>query len=177
MNARAAGGPRLLLLCGLAFSGKTTLARALARRLALPRVSLDEINAERGLSPGGQGLPAEAWEGSHAVAETRLVASFASGRSAVLDDTGCFRWLRDRYRELARRHGCDTVVVFVDTPVEVIRARIDENTRASNRSTIIEEVFARHVAEFEPPEPDERVVRFTPSDDIDVWITANLRTD
>ena len=177
MSARAAGGPRLLLLCGLAFSGKTTLARALARRLALPCVSLDEINAERGLSPGGRGLPAEAWEGSHAVAETRLVATFASGRSAVLDDTGCFRWLRDRYRELARRHGCDTVVVFVDTPVEVIRARIDENTRASNRSTIIEEVFARHVAEFESPEPDERVVRFTPSDDIDVWITANLRTD
>jgi predicted kinase len=176
VTARAAVGPRLLLLCGLAFSGKTTLARAIARSLALPCVSLDEINTERGLRPGGEGLPAEAWERSHTVAENRLAAAFTTGHGAVLDDTGCFRWLRDRYRDLARRHGCDTVVIFVDTPVEAIRARIEENTRASKRSSIFDEVFSRHLAEFEPPEPDEHVVRFTPSDDIELWITANLIT-
>ena len=164
------------LMCGLAFSGKTTLARAIAERLSLVCVSLDGINAERGLPPGGEGLPAEQWERSHAVAEARLDAAFASGRGAVLDDTGCFRWLRDRYRSVAGRHGLPTTVVFVDAPIAEIHARIAANAREARRGGITDAVFARHVAEFEPPGPDERAVRFTPSDDIDAWITANLIT-
>jgi hypothetical protein len=66
--------------------------------------------------------------------------------------------------------------VFVDTPLEAIRARIGENARVPRRGRITDEVFARHVAEFEPPQPDERNVRFTPSDEIGSWIAANLLT-
>lgn len=167
---------RFFLLCGLAFSGKTTLARAIAERLSLAYVSLDEINAERGVGPGGEGLPGEEWERSHAVAEARLASAFSGGGGAVLDDTGCFRWLRDRYRELARRHGVQTTVVFVDTPLDAIRARIAENALVPRRGRITDEVFARHVAEFEPPQPDESNVRFTPSGEIGSWIVANLLT-
>jgi predicted kinase len=167
---------RFLLLCGLAFSGKTTLARATAKRLSLAYISLDEINSERGVPPGGEGLPVEEWERSRAVAETRLAAAFAAGRGAVLDDTGCFRWLRDRYRELASRSGFDTTIVFVDAPLDLIRARIAANLRERKRTDITDEVFARHVAEFEPPQPDEHTVRFTPSDEIEYWLAANFLT-
>lgn len=177
MSTTGTAPGRFFLLCGLAFSGKTTLARAIARRLSFAYVGLDEINAERGLPPGGEGLPAEEWERSHAFAETRLTAAFASGHGAVLDDTGCFRWLRDRYRQLATRSGLDTTVVFVDAPLELIRSRIAENTRAPRRDPITDEVFARHVAEFEPPQPDEQFVRFTPPDEIEHWIMAKLVTD
>lgn len=168
---------RFFLLCGLAFSGKTTLARAIARRLSLAYISLDEINAERGLRPGGDGLPAEEWERSHAVAESQLATAFSSGRGAVLDDTGCFRWLRDRYRDHAGRHGLPTTVVFVDVPLEVIRARVALNTREAKRTGIADTIFARHVAEFEAPQPDEHVVRFSPADEIQHWITANIVSD
>jgi len=168
---------RFFLLCGLAFSGKTTLAREIAERLSLAYVSLDEINAERGLQPGGEGLPGEEWERSHAIAETRLAAAFAAGRGAVLDDTGCFRWLRDRYRELARRYGAPTTVVFVDTPLDAIRARIAANLNEGTRTGITDAVYSRHVTEFEPPEHDERTVRVTPLDDAGQWIAANLDTD
>ena len=167
---------RFFLLCGLAFSGKTTLARAIAKRLSLAYVSLDEINSERGLRPGGEGLPIEEWERSRAVAETRLAAAFAAGRGAVLDDTGCFRWLRDGYRELAARFGFDTTVVFADAPLDLIRARIAANLREGTRTGITDAVFSRHVAEFEAPQPDERTVRFTPSEEIATWISANLVT-
>jgi predicted kinase len=177
MTGSDAAPMRFFLLCGLAFSGKTTLARAIAQRLSLAYVSLDEINAERDLRPGGEGLPGEEWERSHAVAESRLAAAFASGRGAVLDDTGCFRCLRDRYRELARAHGVPTTVVFVDVPLEAIRARIASNARKTKRTGITDEVFAHHVAEFEPPQPDEQFVRFTPPDEIEHWITAKLVTD
>ena len=167
---------RFFLLCGLAFSGKTTLARAIAEQLSLAYVSLDEINSERGVRPGGEGLPVEEWERSRAVAESQLAFAFASGRGAVLDDTGCYRWLRDSYRELAARFGFDTTVVFVDAPLDFIRARIAANLREGTRTGITEPVFSRHVAEFEVPQPDERTVRFTPSDEIGRWIAANLLT-
>ena len=48
----------LYLLCGLAFSGKTTLTAALSRHLGAAVVSLDAINASRGLQ-GGMGIPVE----------------------------------------------------------------------------------------------------------------------
>ncbi|RPH71198.1 MAG: hypothetical protein EHM78_08290 [Myxococcaceae bacterium] len=48
--------PPLLLLCGPAFSGKSTVAAHLFRRWDFRVVSLDEINARRGLH-GGQGIP------------------------------------------------------------------------------------------------------------------------
>jgi len=167
---------RFFLLCGLAFSGKTTLARAIAERLSLTYVSLDDINAGRGLRPGGEGLPVEEWERSHAIAESRLAASFNSGRGAVLDDTGCFRWLRDRYRERALRHGVPTTVIFVEVPLDVICARIAANAREGARTGITDAVFARHIAEFDTPQPDESTLRFSPSDEIEDWIAAKLMT-
>lgn len=167
---------RFFLLCGLAFSGKTTLARSVAERLSLAYVSLDDINAERGLRPGGEGLPVEEWERSRAIAESRLAASFTSGRGAVLDDTGCFRWLRDCYREHALRYDVPTAVIFVDVPLDVIRARIAANAREGTRTSITDAVFARHVAEFEAPQPDEPTLRFSSSDEIEDWIAANLMT-
>src|SRR4029077_883183 len=45
-------GMSLYLLCGLAFSGKTTLASILSVRLPAVVVSLDAINASRGLDGG-----------------------------------------------------------------------------------------------------------------------------
>ncbi len=51
----------LYLLCGLAFSGKTTISRAVVSFLHCPYISLDEINHERGLF-GGEGIPVEAFE-------------------------------------------------------------------------------------------------------------------
>lgn len=54
----------LHLLCGLAFSGKTTLARALLEREDLACVSLDDIGRERGLW-GRDGIPARlTWSGA-----------------------------------------------------------------------------------------------------------------
>jgi predicted kinase len=51
----------LYLMCGLSFSGKTTLARKIVERLQCAYISLDDINAERGLW-GGDGISVGEWE-------------------------------------------------------------------------------------------------------------------
>ncbi|MHB0969193.1 MAG: hypothetical protein ACYC7A_00115 [Thermoanaerobaculia bacterium] len=72
---------RVVILCGTAYSGKSTLACALEERCGFAVVSLDAINAERGLW-GGDGLPIAEWERSHAEAIERVRALVTAGRDA-----------------------------------------------------------------------------------------------
>ena len=80
--------PTLYLLSGIAFSGKTTLGRAISEHAGLQVVSTDEINDLRGLA-GGDGIPPEEWEKTHAIAVSWLDELMRSGR----DDA----WLREHF--------------------------------------------------------------------------------
>src|SRR6266481_7531163 len=103
-------------MCGVAFSGKTTLAKRLVSELGCAHVSLDEITAERGMF-GGEGLLAQEWEHSHQLAQERMQQLMLNGQDIVFDDTNCFRWLRDGCRKLAHKNGYSTELVFLDVPV------------------------------------------------------------
>jgi len=118
---------RLYILCGPAFSGKTTLARQLGRASHCVCVSLDEINAERGLY-GGDGIPPDEWQRTHEIALQRLSELMAGGCDIVLDDTCCFRWLRDKYREMANEHRNTPQLVCL----EVQREEIDRRSKAGS---------------------------------------------
>jgi hypothetical protein len=78
--------PRLLGMCGLSFSGKTTLAKALASAVDAEYIGLDDINEERGLR-GGDGIPGEEWEKTSSIAVQRVGLMLSVGRDVVLDDT------------------------------------------------------------------------------------------
>src|SRR6516225_3029380 len=110
----------LYIMCGMAFSGKTTLAKKLCQETGFTRISLDEINAERGLF-GGDGIARGDWERAHEIAKQRMQPLMAKGQGIVLDDTGCFRWLRQTYCEFAQRNGYLARIVYVDIPISEIQ--------------------------------------------------------
>lgn len=58
-------------MCGVAFSGKSTLARRIANQLSIPLISLYAINHERGLR-GREGMSIAQWEETSAMAMDRL---------------------------------------------------------------------------------------------------------
>ena len=165
--------PTLYLLCGTAFSGKTTLGRAIARHTGFQVVSTDEINAVRGLA-GGDGIPAEEWEKTHAIALSWLGELMRSGRDLVVDDTNCFRWIRDRFRAVAERHGYATRVVHLDLPEAEVRERRRRNQATAERPQVVDDVFESHLATFEAPEGDEEVLRFAPGQDLDGWLREHF---
>ena len=82
----------LTLMCGLSFSGKSTLARGLAEELGAHLVSLDAINHERGLR-GGEGIPLDEWATSNGIAHERAGVLLAAGGDVVVDDTGSPRFI------------------------------------------------------------------------------------
>lgn len=110
----------LVLLCGTAFSGKSTVARALAPRLDAVVVSLDEINERRGLW-GGDGIPVEEWIRTHEIASAEVREVLASGVSVIVDDTSTPRFVRDAWRSLAAEAAVEFLLVYLDVDHDVIR--------------------------------------------------------
>jgi predicted kinase len=156
---------RLVLLCGTSFSGKSTVARALAPRLSAQIVSLDEINTRRGLW-GGDGLPVEEWMRTHELASAEVRELLASGTSVVVDDTSTPRFLRDGWRALAAELRARFTLVYLDVDHQTIRKRRAANQLHPHRRDVTDEVLTTHLATFEPPAPDEEAVRVTPADEL-----------
>ena len=90
-------------MCGISFSGKSTLAQKIATKIGAPVISLDEINHGRGLGLNGDAIPDEEWVKTHGMALEKLEEAMVSERDIVLDDTNCFRWLRDSFTRIVRR--------------------------------------------------------------------------
>ena len=143
-----------MLLCGRSFSGKSTVAGWLQTGLAAEVVSLDALNAERGLD-GGQGIPLEEWARTNELATAQVEALLRSGRTAVVDDTASPRFLRDGWRDCARRAGAAFVLLHVQADDDVVRQRLLANRGSGERADVVDAVMAEHLASFEPPQPDE----------------------
>ncbi len=160
-------------MCGLAFTGKTTLAKALVERTNAAYISLDEINAERGLW-GGAGIPVEEWERTHQIALRRMDELMPYGRDVVLDDTNNLRRLRDRFRANAGRHGYHTRVIYLDIPLRELRRRMERNQTTGERAAVKADIFDELVGGFEPPAEDEDVLRFTGQASVESWLQAHF---
>lgn len=159
----------LVLLCGPAFSGKTTVAAALVARFGHTAVSLDEINARRGLH-GGEGVPDEEWARTHELALEQVERLLrAPPARVVVDDTLCYRFLRDGFRDLAARVGRGTRLIVLAVPEAEIRRRIAANAAAPGRRGIDAAVLERHLASFEWPAAGEPHRVYCDAADLDAW--------
>ena len=165
--------PTLYLLCGMPFSGKTTLGKTIARHIDSAYISLDEINELRGLR-GGDGIPVEEWEKTHSIAMSQIQTLMPTFQDIVLDDTNCFRWLRDRFRQLATEHNYQTSVVFVDVPVSEIWQRMSDNQKTQTRHTVKPEIIKEMAKTFESPEEDENVIRYGAEHSVNEWIISHF---
>ncbi|MFF0345366.1 AAA family ATPase [Kribbella sp. NPDC004875] len=155
----------LIVLCGTSFSGKSTVARALAPLVPASIVSLDEINERRGLW-GGDGIPLEEWLRTHQFASDEVRALLAGGTSVIVDDTSSPRFLRDGWRVLAQQAGARFTLVYVDVDHATVRRRRAANQADPQRRDVSDAILNQHLADFEAPAPDEYAVRIGAADDV-----------
>ena len=161
----------LITLCGLAFSGKSTIARRVATETGAGLISYDAINAARGFD-GGTAMDDSEWEKTSLMAAAQARAMLLAGRSVVVDDTFSHRFLRDRFRQVAAAVAVPFVLLFVDTPLAIIEARIADNARTHARGHIAPDVFAHHRDRFQFPGDDESPVRLAGAADLQRWLTG-----
>jgi predicted kinase len=106
----------LIIFSGLSGTGKTTIARELARELAAVYVRIDSIEqAMRGVEM----VPTAGYEVAYAVAADNLKL----GRTVVADSVNPLAVTRDAWREVATRDGSRVV------EVEVVCSDADEHQR------------------------------------------------
>jgi predicted kinase len=148
----------LYILCGLPFAGKTTLARRLAEILGAELVSLDAINAERGLGLDGRGVPPSEWAASYAEADRRISQALSVGRSVVSDAAHFTRAERDRARTIARRYSIETCVLYLPISASEAQQRLFANRGGRSRPDVRDADFWLVVTHFEPPDDESDVL-------------------
>jgi predicted kinase len=82
--------------------------------------------------------------------------------------------LRDRFREVAKLHGYQTKVIYLDIPLAQIRIRMQSNEQTKERYAIKEQIFADLLRNFEPPFEDENVLIFNQNYAIRDWLKTYL---
>ncbi|MDP9370345.1 MAG: ATP-binding protein [Chloroflexota bacterium] len=167
--------PRLLIMCGLPFSGKSTLARELAARLRFVHLELDAVNVERGAGLDGGVITREDWLAAYRESYRRLDGLLNEGCSVVFDATNFRRAHRERLRRAARRAGAVAMVVYLDMPESETRDRLLRNRAAPLRYDVRDEDFAQVAVGFQPPGEDENVVRCDPTVSV-AAVVARLRS-
>jgi predicted kinase len=163
------------MLCGTPFSGKSTLARALASRFDLVHIEIDCVHVERGvLAHEGNHIDDQDWLAAFQTSYRRLMRLLDQGRSVVWDATSYYRAQRDRVRKVAAAHGARVALIFLDTPEAVARARIERNRVVRSRWDIPDDDFTSLSLALEPPTADEHPIRFAPDDDLDDWMNETI---
>lgn len=160
----------LILMCGLAFAGKTTLARRIAAEYGWKYISLDAINTERGVGVDGQAISPHEWEQTYAEAYRRVEQALRDRQAVVYDETNFLRAQRDQLRAIAAAQHARTYVVYVATSEAEARRRWQHNRVTRQRGDVRDDDFAYVVARFEPPAADEAVLRYDHTTPAELWV-------
>ena len=128
------GSPAILLMRGLAGSGKSTVALDVAKALGGIRIRSDvERKRLQGLGPlertasavGGGPYGADATRLTYQHLEYIAGAVAAAGFTAIADATFLRRWQRKQFHEVAKAIDVPVAVLDVRTPESVLRQRIE----------------------------------------------------
>lgn len=153
--------PILYIMCGLAFSGKSTLARKIAEHTSSKIVAFDKLWLEKE-KEGPISKDANGWRFIRKVGQDRVADLLGEGESVVYDDNNVRFEHREELREVARKYGAKEIVIYLNTPMQLIGERERINRTTGERHEVDPVNFQKVVEQLEPPTSNENFLEFTP---------------
>jgi predicted kinase len=144
---------RLVLICGLPASGKTTLARQLAPRIPAIRLDKDQWTTQLGHDVWDDEFRERVERQLWALTQELL----AHGQSVILEWGHWARVERDEKRLGARALGVGVELHYLDAPLEELIDRADRRTASGEWSAapMTRAHFEQWATIFQPPDREE----------------------
>lgn len=160
---------KLYIMCGQAFSGKSTLAKKISERTNARLLSFDQLwveTSKKELVPKDE----NGWKYIRKVAKEKILASLSKGVSVVYDDTNPKKEHRDEMRSLAKTVGSKSIIIFLNTPLTVIREREIANRTLRGRHEVLSENFEKVLNDMEIPTSEENAIYYNIETDIQSFL-------
>ena len=162
--------PILYILVGVGFAGKSTLAKNVVERLDITLVSQDALFFEKKKELNLIEDDDEMWRMLLNMCQQRIKELMTGGKSVVFDNVNLKRAHRDELRKIAKEANGKAVVIYLDTPEELLNKRQDRNKISRERHDVKQEYLDDAKRQFEIPTAKEDVYVFTPETDLDNFI-------
>lgn len=166
---------KLYIYCGIPFSGKSTLAKELAKRTGFTRIDPDEFKfAMFGKDITDLALQQKYYDAVYQEMYKQIKIALKTGQT-VIHDTGNFtKYERGLVRDIADKLGVESTTVYVDTPKELARQRLIAKRESSQRFNVTDEEFEEAVSEMEIPNSAETHIVYSMDASFEDWIAKNF---
>jgi predicted kinase len=166
---------KLIVVCGVPFAGKTTLAGELRARFDLAHVDVDETKIRLyGDAVRDADLTQTDWDRIYRETDREIAAHLMSGRSVVDASRNFRKSERALAKRIADQDRAQLVTIFVDTPEDVVRQRLLENRRTWARHDVMDQVFEEILRAMEPPTSEEDPLILPHGEQIDRWLARHV---
>lgn len=162
--------PILYIMCGVGFSGKSTLAKQIAEHTGAELVSQDALFFEKEKELNLDQDSDEQWRMLLDMCLERIKQNLEAGRSVVFDNTNTKFEHREELRQIAQSVGAPAKVIFLDTPIEVQKERQIKNQETMERHDVKQEYLDQAIQELEVPGANENTFIFKPDTDINQFL-------
>ena len=156
---------KLYILCGLPFSGKTTLAKEIESKLNAVRVNSGEIKTSLF---GKDIIDHRGWEKVYTQVYTDIKTALEQGKTVIYDNGNFAKYERGLAKNIADKLEVETTTIFISIPKEVAQQRAKENNLADLD-------FQDILLELELPDASEKHLVFSHDEDINKWIQKNFK--
>ncbi len=135
------------------------MANQLASKVEIERISIDDIFTAKGFDWNANNLPArEEWEEIFEESYEKTKTALEQGKNVLYDSTNQTIKSRDNLREVAESAGANTYVIYIETPIEIIWKRWEENQKNPTRPNVSKELVQMTIDMFEKPPSSENVI-------------------
>ena len=164
----------LYIMCGQAFSGKSTLAKEIAKYAGATLVSQDAIRFEKEKEVKLLGQKPDYHEVLE-ISKQKIQEALRRGVSAVFDNTNAGFKHREEFRQIANECKARSVVVYLNTSDEELKKRQEANRITKERHDVNEEELQKVRDRFEAPTSNENVLVYFPNEDIPEWLQRSIK--